>query len=54
MSEKQFLFEVLKADPEHYDAEVVYKFSNDREFLNTDRGNSGIFGIVLPPEPEPN
>ena len=37
------LSEVLKIDPDHYEPEEVYRFSNGKKFLNTDKSNSGIY-----------
>jgi len=40
-----WLSEVLKADPEHYEPDIAYEFSNDRKFLNTDKSKTtGIYG----------
>lgn len=35
--------EVLKVDPEHYEAEDVYRFSNGKKFKSTDKSSSGIY-----------
>jgi hypothetical protein len=42
--EIDFLSVVVDHDPDHYKHdEVVYKFSNKREFTTTDHTDSGIY-----------
>jgi len=45
MAERTFnwLSLVVEADPDHYEKEEVYEFSDGRVFLNTDSGTSGIY-----------
>ena len=42
MTQTDHLSEVLKADPDHYNPEIVYEFSNGRQFESTDRDGSTI------------
>ena len=34
---------VVKNDPEHYEDDDAYEFSNGRKFKSTDRGGNGIY-----------
>lgn len=34
---------VLEHDPDHYERDVVYRMSNDREYYDTDNTDSGIY-----------
>jgi hypothetical protein len=40
---RPWLEEVLKADPDHYKKDIVYQFSNDRQFVSTDDTDSGVY-----------
>ena len=42
-SEKSILTEVLELDPEHFDPEDVYEFSNGKTFKSTDKTSSGVY-----------
>jgi hypothetical protein len=34
---------VLEMDPDHYERDIAYEFSNSREFVDTDNTDSGIY-----------
>lgn len=34
---------VVRADPEHYDRDVCYRFTNGREFVDDDNTDEGIY-----------
>jgi len=34
---------VVEQDPDHYENEVVYEWSNGREFESTDSTDSGVY-----------
>lgn len=42
-SERNFLDLVLRADPEHYEEEIAYEFSNGRRFKSSDKSDSGVY-----------
>lgn len=42
-SERTILDEVLELDPDHYEPEDVYEFSNERNFKSTDKTDSGVY-----------
>jgi len=45
MAERTFswLTLVTEADPEHYEIDDAYEFSNGRTFKSTDSGSSGVY-----------
>lgn len=38
--EKDWLSIVVEQDPDHYDQDTAYKFSNGREFKSTDKDST--------------
>ena len=42
-TEMNLLQLVLEQDPEHFEVEDVYEFSNGRKFKSTDRSDSGVY-----------
>jgi len=35
---------VVEQDDEFYEREIVYEFSNGREFQNSDKDDTGVYG----------
>ena len=42
-SQSDWLTQVVKADPDHYKRDVVYEFSNGRQFLDDDNTDNGVY-----------